>query len=160
MSESAVKSSKTAQTSEKKAGAGADNMPEYGDNIDQATFEQILEMDDEGESSFSQDIVWKFFEQAENTFETMEKCLASRDLKQLSQLGHFLKGSSATLGLTKVKESCEKIQNFGSHLDATGNEPEPNEDVCIDRIRQTLAQLKKDYRTVEELLRDYYGEPK
>lgn len=85
---------------------------------------------------------------------------ASRDLKQLSQLGHFLKGSSATLGLTKVKESCEKIQNFGSHLDATGNEPEPNEDVCIDRIRQTLAQLKKDYRTVEELLRDYYGEPK
>lgn len=50
-------------------------MPEYGDNIDQATFEQILEMDDEGESSFSQDIVWKFFEQAENTFETMEKCL-------------------------------------------------------------------------------------
>lgn len=135
-------------------------MPEYGDHIDQVTFEQILEMDDDGESSFSQDIVWKFFEQAESTFEKMEECLGSRDLNQLSQLGHFLKGSSATLGLTKVKDSCEKIQNFGSHLDATGIEPEPNDDVCIDRIRQTLVQLKKDYRTVEELLRDYYGDPK
>ncbi|KAI9789315.1 MAG: hypothetical protein M1816_006203 [Peltula sp. TS41687] len=133
-------------------------MPEYGDHIDQETFEQILEMDDEGESSFSQDIVWKFFEQAESTFRTMKECLASRDLKELSQLGHFLKGSSATLGLSRVKDSCEKIQNFGSHLDATGNKPEPDDDVCLKRIEQTLKQLEEDYRKVEELLRDHYGE--
>jgi len=35
-------------------------------------------------------------------------------LKTLSELGHFLKGSSATLGLTKVKDSCEKIQHYGA----------------------------------------------
>lgn len=95
-----------------------------------------------------------------SSLSTDDMCRVSRDLTQLSQLGHFLKGSSATLGLTKVKDSCEKIQNLGSHLDATGNKPEPSDDVCLKRIEQILAQLEDDYRKVEELLRDYYGESK
>ena len=80
----------------------------------------------------------------------------ARDLDQLSSLGHFLKGSSATLGLNKVKDSCEKIQNYGSHRDETGNNPEPDDDVCLKRIRQTLAEVKEEYHDVEKILRDYY----
>ena len=79
-----------------------------------------------------------------------------RDLEELSQLGHFLKGSSATLGLTKVKESCEKIQNYGKLKDESGIEEEPDEDVCLDRIRQTLPVLTKDYNKAEQMLREYY----
>jgi osomolarity two-component system phosphorelay intermediate protein YPD1 len=45
------------------------------DSIDQETFNQILEMDEEGEHDFSQGIVYGFFEQAETTFEKMEKAL-------------------------------------------------------------------------------------
>jgi osomolarity two-component system phosphorelay intermediate protein YPD1 len=45
------------------------------DLIDQNTFEQILEMDDEDDRDFSQGIVYGFFEQAEGTFEKMEKSL-------------------------------------------------------------------------------------
>lgn len=46
------------------------------DSIDQSTFEQILEMDDDDtDRDFSKGIVYGFFEQAESTFEKMEKAL-------------------------------------------------------------------------------------
>lgn len=86
----------------------------------------------------------------------MDNTSEERDLEQLSQLGHFLKGSSATLGLTKIKDHREKIQNYGKQMDETGMEPEPNEDLCLDRIRQTLAVLTEDYHEVEKILRNYY----
>jgi len=51
-------------------------MPDAGDNIDPATFNQILEMDDdEDDREFSKEIVYGFFEQAEATFEKMDDAL-------------------------------------------------------------------------------------
>ena len=51
-------------------------LPEAGDSLDAATFEQILEMDDdEEERDFSKSIVFDFFAQAESTFEKMDSCL-------------------------------------------------------------------------------------
>ncbi|KAK6405435.1 Phosphorelay intermediate protein, partial [Oleoguttula sp. CCFEE 5521] len=73
--------------------------------------------DDEDEREFSRGIVYDFFTQADSTFKQMDENLESKDLNALSQLGHFLKGSSATLGMTKVKDSCEKIQHYGAHKD-------------------------------------------
>lgn len=43
------------------------------DSIDKATFDQILEMDDDDDQDFSKGIVFGFFDQAESTFEKMEK---------------------------------------------------------------------------------------
>ena len=80
------------------------------------------------------------------------------DLKELSQLGHFLKGSSATLGLTKVKEACEKIQHYGARKDETGTVSEPDEKVSLGNIRKTLKDVKEDYTDVETMLRRFYGE--
>ncbi|CRK22987.1 hypothetical protein BN1708_017998, partial [Verticillium longisporum] len=65
------------------------------------TFNQILEMDEPGECEFSQSIVEGFFEQAEETITSMKEELENKELEKLSSLGHFLKGSSATLGLVK-----------------------------------------------------------
>jgi len=49
---------------------------DLGENIDAATFEQILEMDDdEDDREFSRSIVFGFFEQAEQTFDQMETAL-------------------------------------------------------------------------------------
>lgn len=81
-----------------------------------------------------------------------------KDLKELSQLGHFLKGSSATLGLTKVKDACEKIQHYGASKDETGTVDEPDEKVSLENIKKTLADVKEDYNEVETLLRRFYGE--
>lgn len=48
-------------------------IPGATDSIDSATFEQILEMDDdEEEREFSRSIVYDFFAQAENTFDDMD----------------------------------------------------------------------------------------
>lgn len=52
---------------------GADGLP--ADVIDMDTFGQLLEMDDEDDRGFSQEIVWNFFEQANTTFGEMDEAL-------------------------------------------------------------------------------------
>ena len=79
-----------------------------------------------------------------------------KDLEQLSSLGHFLKGSSATLGLTKVKDCCEKIQHFGAHKDETGTREEPDTSVCLMRLEKTIAQAKAEFNEAERKLRNFY----
>jgi osomolarity two-component system phosphorelay intermediate protein YPD1 len=79
------------------------------------------------------------------------------DLPTLSSLGHFLKGSSATLGLTKVKDSCEKIQHYGQQKDEAGTEDEPDEAKCLAQIKETLVAVKEEYAEVEKVLKRFYG---
>ena len=80
----------------------------------------------------------------------------SKDLSELSSLGHFLKGSSATLGLNKVKDACEKIQNYGAFKDETGNTMAVGEDKCLALIKDTLVDVKKDYAAAEKVLKKFY----
>ena len=50
------------------------SIPGAEDQIDPATFEQILEMDDdEEEREFSNSIVFDFFQQADSTFDKMDE---------------------------------------------------------------------------------------
>lgn len=139
--------------------SGDDNImsiPGATDSIDQPTFEQILEMDDdEDERDFSKSIVYDFFSQAETTFENMDKSLEKKDLKDLSELGHFLKGSSATLGLTKVKDSCEKIQNFGQLKDEAGTK-DITEDEALKKLKAIISQAKEEFEEVENILKTFY----
>lgn len=52
------------------------SIPGAEGSIDPATFEQILEMDDdEDDRDFSKSIVFDFFSQAESTFKKMDKTL-------------------------------------------------------------------------------------
>ncbi|GAP83827.1 putative hpt domain-containing protein [Rosellinia necatrix] len=135
------------------------NMPDLGDAIDILTFGQILEMDDsEDDREFSRSIVYGFFEQAEETFEKMDSALETRDLDELYRLGHFLKGSSATVGLTKVKDSCEKIQRYGKQENVDGT-PEPDVELCLSRIRSTLKTVKSEYADAEKTLKKFFETP-
>lgn len=146
-----------AQAADTRSEEGSTGVPELGDSIDAATFEQILEMDDdEEEREFSRSIVFDFFTQADGTFKKMDQKLEEKDLAELSALGHFLKGSSATLGLTKVRDSCEKIQHFGAHKDETGTREEPNAEVCLSKCKATIAQAKEEFKEVEKALRRFY----
>lgn len=134
-------------------------IPDYAKKfIDPATFCQILEMDDDGDNNFSKTIVFEFFSQAETTFTQMEDKIEKRDLLQLSSLGHFLKGSSATLGLIKLKEACEKIQNLGAGLDASGAGKITDSARSLDEIEKTLEVMKQDYDQVSEFLKSFYGD--
>ncbi|KAK9477516.1 signal transduction histidine kinase [Lipomyces japonicus] len=127
------------------------------DVIDWSTFDQILEMDDdEDDREFSKSIVWNFFEQAENTFTQMESAISSKDLSQLSSLGHFLKGSSAALGLKKVKDSCEKIQHLGAGKDETGIKDVQDDELLLSQIKIILDVVRKDYAESEIFLQSFY----
>lgn len=75
----------------------------------------------------------------------------------MSRLGHFLKGSSATLGLTKVKDSCEKIQRYGKKENEDGSS-EPDEKLCLSRITETLSVVKTEYEEAETVLKNFFGE--
>jgi len=144
---------------DKNGAEGIMSIPGAEDNIDPATFEQILEMDDdEVDREFSKSIVFDFFGQADSTFAKMDSNLEKQEgdyLKTLSELGHFLKGSSATLGLTKVKDSCEKIQHFGSLKDETGTK-EIDEDVACKKLKSVIKQAKAEFAEVKAVLTEFY----
>lgn len=80
-----------------------------------------------------------------------------RDLKELSSLGHFLKGSSATLGFTKVKDECEKIQHYGHKKDESGSIDEPDEEKCLRLIGESITKAKTAYYEVKRLMEQYYA---
>lgn len=81
---------------------------------------------------------------------------AKKDFDDLSQLGHFLKGSSATLGLTKVKDACEKIQHCKEDLPDEKEESEREK--SIEGIKKTLKEVQVDYKEVANILRRFFGE--
>lgn len=128
-----------------------------GEYIDWSIFSQILEMDEDPEErEFSTSIVSNYFEQAENTFDQMQTALTARNLEELSNLGHFLKGSSAALGLTKVQSSYEKIQHYGAKKDETGMVDVPDEDLCLELIGEAFAAVKEEYKESQQFLRTYF----
>ena len=83
--------------------------------VDWAVFSEIVTMD-EDEEGFSKSLVEVFVSQVEETFEEIDRYLKEKNLEKLSSSGHFLKGSAAALGLTKISYQCERIQNYGHKI--------------------------------------------
>jgi osomolarity two-component system phosphorelay intermediate protein YPD1 len=113
--------------------------------------------EDDDEREFSRQMAWAYFSQVGDTFKKMDKYLEDEDVAKLSALGHFLKGSSAALGVSKVQESCEKIQHYGllrdEERDINLTKPE-----AIKLIRSMLVKAKKDYVVAEDWLKKWYEE--
>jgi osomolarity two-component system phosphorelay intermediate protein YPD1 len=81
----------------------------------------------------------------------------NKDLSELSRLGHFLKGSSAAIGLKMVKATCEKIQNLGNLKDETGIST-IDSDEAMKLISPLLPLVKKEYREAKSHLETFYEE--
>jgi HPt (histidine-containing phosphotransfer) domain-containing protein len=81
---------------------------------------------------------------------------AKKDCKTLSSLGHFLKGSSATLGVTKVRDACESIQHYGALRDnKTGKVL--TSDLALSKIGVVVEQAEKEYQEAEAWLRKWHS---
>ncbi|KAG1743295.1 histidine-phosphotransfer domain, HPT domain-containing protein [Suillus paluster] len=119
-----------------------DSEPSKGDVIDEEVFNQILELDD-GDRSFVSAMVTEYLGQVEDTFNEMDQAMETKDLKQISQLGHFLKGSSAALGVRRVSATCEKIQNMskGTPTDKT-----------LEEVTSLLKRVKEEYGAAKRWL--------
>ncbi|KAJ1981706.1 Phosphorelay intermediate protein [Dimargaris xerosporica] len=123
--------------------------------INRDTFSQLLEMDDEDSCDFTKSLVDTLHEQAMTTFAEMDQKLAAKDLPALSRLGHFLKGSSASVGLLKVPITCGRIQNYGNLLDESGTEPLDKSE-AFSRITAAIAQLKTEYAEANEFFKTVF----
>lgn len=81
--------------------------------INWSILNEIISMD-EDDPEFSKSLITQYIDQATTTFHQMDDHLnGDKDLKELDNLGHFLKGSSAALGLQRIAWVCERIQNLG-----------------------------------------------
>jgi len=89
------------------------------------------------------------------TYDSPSTLSSAKDLKQLGELGHFLKGSSAALGVHKVQESCERMQNYGKSKDAKG-EKSIDAAVALRRITTLLDRVKREFGEAEKYLEVWY----
>jgi len=81
----------------------------------------------------------------------------TKDLSKLSSLGHFLKGSSAALGVSKVQASCEKIQHYGQLRDE-GAGIDLTREEALGKIERLLGEVKEEYKVAEKWLREWYDD--
>ena len=58
--------------------------------------------------------------------------------------------------MTKVKDSCEKIQHYGAHKDETGTRDEPDDDVCLKKCETTIKEARDQLHQAELALRRFY----
>ena len=147
------------------------------------TFNQILDLDEDDTHDFSFGMTEAYFTQASTTFTDMDKALCapllfllrvpfsrdsivpglatdaseSKDLQKLSSLGHFLKGSSAALGVSAVQTTCEHIQHYGALRDEINDKPLTDE-AALAKIGPLLKRVKKEYAVAEKWLQNWYKE--
>ncbi|GAA5821661.1 hypothetical protein JCM3770_003609 [Rhodotorula araucariae] len=136
---------------------GADIGPAgTGPVVDMDVFGQLLEIDDDEEHEFSKTLAFDYITQAEATFLEIEEALTSKDLDALSRKGHFLKGSSAALGLQRVQHSCEAMQYLGQRREPNGEGPEVSEGKALARCRKLLVRLKEEQAEAKSWLEEFY----
>ncbi|KAI0643092.1 histidine-phosphotransfer domain HPT domain-containing protein [Trametes meyenii] len=125
--------------------------------IDLDTFNQILDLDEDDTHDFSLGMAEAYFTQASTTFVDMDKAFEGKDLAKLSSLGHFLKGSSAALGVSAVQASCEHIQHYGALRDEE-NGTDLTEADALAKIGPLLQRVKREYAVAERWLKNWYKE--
>lgn len=102
-------------------------------------------------------MAWAYFSQVSTTFGDMDKAFKIQDLAKLSSLGHFLKGSSAALGVSKVQASCEKIQHYGQLRDEEEMKDLTSE-AALGMIKPLLETVKDEYAVAEKWMKNWYLE--
>ncbi|KAJ3474659.1 hypothetical protein NLI96_g12332 [Meripilus lineatus] len=129
--------------------------------INMEIFEQILELDEDDEDlEFSSGMVEAYFAQADKTFDDMDEALRDKKLAELSSLGHFLKGSSAALGIHRVQNTCEEIQHYGKKEDFKAGGKALLDDVALGMIEVCIARGKEEYKVARKWLEDWFEEKK
>jgi len=77
-------------------------------------------------------------------------------LTALSRLGHFLKGSSAALGLQRVQRTCECMQHYGNLKEADGH-GSIDSDEALKLCKALLVSLKAEQKEAKAWLEEFYA---
>lgn len=127
--------------------------------IEWLVFSELIAMD-EDEEGFSYGLFETFIQQFNETFVEIDENLKLKDFEKLSNLGHYLKGSAAALGLIKISNQCERIQNYGHkdnfdnfHVDGVA---ENTDAFWIKLIEDAVHAAKADFVESEAALNEYF----
>lgn len=138
---------------------------EHSELINWTIFQELLLMD-EDEEGFALVLVQTFVQQANDTFQQIHDLLVDTTahntdtLAKLSSLGHYLKGSAAALGLQKVQDECERMQNYGKR-EGQGPDGEPaDQDRTIEQwfelCNEAYDAMKHYFNESKDLLAQYF----
>ncbi|KAH3672440.1 hypothetical protein WICMUC_004276 [Wickerhamomyces mucosus] len=131
------------------------------DLINWNIFNELLTMD-EDEDGFSKSLIQTFIDQAQQTFTNIDEILINKsqltdeELNKISQYGHYLKGSAASLGLIKIQEQCERIQNYGLKKNFDGLLS--NDSDFLGGIIEALQNARDEFKNSRKFFSDYYKE--
>ncbi len=75
---------------------------------------------------------------------------------ELSRLGHFLKGSSATLGVAQVRNACEQIQYLGRLVHPEDHSAAIAEPEALSRISKQLQVASGALAEAEQFFNQFY----
>ncbi len=85
--------------------------------LDDEAIEQLFMFDEDGDDNFSKEMLDTFRTQAQECLQRMRLALRDHDYNDLSRAGHFLKGSSVTLGSVEVPSICANIEHHPTNVD-------------------------------------------
>ncbi|KAG9023612.1 hypothetical protein FRB95_012725 [Tulasnella sp. JGI-2019a] len=86
----------------------------------------------------------------------MKEALVRKDLGKLSILGYSVMGTSATLGVTNVQATCEKIQLNG-HLKEDDGRGDLDEDGALERIELPVERVYGEFDEAKKWFDRFYA---
>eukprot|EP00271_Cylindrocystis_brebissonii_P012872 TRINITY_DN3237_c1_g3_i1.p1 TRINITY_DN3237_c1_g3~~TRINITY_DN3237_c1_g3_i1.p1 ORF type:complete len:167 (+),score=61.56 TRINITY_DN3237_c1_g3_i1:341-841(+) len=104
-------------------------------------FTQLQQLQDESNPEFVGEVVELFFEDSEKLLEdlTAEMELEPMDFEKVDAHVHQFKGSSSSVGASRVKGVCVTFRNFCDEKDSEG-------------CRNSLVEVKREFKLVKEQL--------
>ncbi|SCU96296.1 LAME_0F15764g1_1 [Lachancea meyersii CBS 8951] len=120
------------------------------------TLNEIVSMDEDS-PDFSKNLVIQYFDQAATTFQQIQQELDGRcELEQLASLGHFLRGSSAALGLQRIAWACERIQNLGRRREGSNQGQDLPDSHYAGLIKENLFFARTEFSAAKAELSAFY----
>jgi HPt (histidine-containing phosphotransfer) domain-containing protein len=105
----------------------------YEDVLDQNALDSIRQLQSEVDSKLLSELIELFLSEGPKLIENIEKGIQAKDAKGIQFAAHRLKGSSAYLGVIKVRSLCGEME-------------EQSRDNDLDKISLILPQLRTEYR--------------
>ncbi|KAI4301852.1 hypothetical protein L6164_035090 [Bauhinia variegata] len=104
-------------------------------------YQQILELQDESNPNFVEEVVTLFFQDAERLLNELETALCQQriDFKMVDAYVHQLKGSSSSIGAQRVQNVCIGFRNYCNEQNVEG-------------CRKSLQQITEEYTLVKNKL--------
>lgn len=121
-------------------------------------FDNVLMLDvQRNDHNDSYGVIKTFLQQVDETIVEFDQLFNQKKMEDLSRRGHFLKGSSATLGIKKIRLDCEKIQHYASYKDLDGTRAltSPEAESMLETV---LSELKDHWAEARRHLQYLYAE--